>query len=92
MTWKSIRLIVLRYVPHSWFFSLTSQTSRPIDRLAIDPRSVGKPLVGRMGGLWSARVGNYRVLYTIEGSPASLPVVVREITHRAVAYRRRRQK
>ena len=71
---------------------LRPAVAETIDRLGIDPRSVGKPLVGRMGGLWSARVGNYRVLYTIEGSPASLRVVVREVTHRALAYRRRRQK
>jgi mRNA-degrading endonuclease RelE of RelBE toxin-antitoxin system len=53
-----------------------------LDALALDPR-LGKPLVGRLRGLRSARVGSYRVLYTIEGPL----VVVRAIRHRGVAYR-----
>ena len=50
-----------------------------------DPEGVGKRLVGRMKGLWSARVGNYRILYTVERGG----VIVRAIRHRAVAYRTR---
>lgn len=57
-----------------------------LESLAADPEGVGKPLVGRLEGLWSARVGNYRVLYTWEGEN----VIVRAIRHRAIAYRRRR--
>jgi mRNA-degrading endonuclease RelE of RelBE toxin-antitoxin system len=38
-------------------------------------------------GLWSYRVGSYRILYTIDGKR----VIVRAIRHRAVAYRRRRR-
>jgi mRNA-degrading endonuclease RelE of RelBE toxin-antitoxin system len=53
--------------------------------IAVEPEDAGKRLVGRLEGLWSARVGNYRVLYTIESSG----VIVRAIRHRAVAYRRR---
>ena len=55
--------------------------------LGAEPEHTGKALVGRLAGLSSARVGNYRVLYTVEpGGP-----VVRTIRHRAVAYRRRRR-
>lgn len=54
--------------------------------LAVEPERIGKELVGRLDGLWSARVGNYRVLNTIEPSG----VIVRAIRHRAVAYRPRR--
>jgi mRNA-degrading endonuclease RelE of RelBE toxin-antitoxin system len=54
--------------------------------IALEPEPSGKALVGRLRGLWSARVGNYRVLYTIEESG----VIVRAIRHRAVAYERRR--
>jgi mRNA interferase RelE/StbE len=54
--------------------------------VAAEPEAAGKALVGRLEGLWSARVGNYRVLYTIEAGS----VVVRAIRHRAVVYRRRR--
>lgn len=51
------------------------------------PENVGKRLLGRLQGLWSALVGNYRVLYTVE--PPAL--IVSAIRHRAVAYRRRRR-
>jgi mRNA interferase RelE/StbE len=54
--------------------------------IAIEPESMGKSLLGRLEGLWSARVGNYRVLYTIERGG----VIVRAIRHRGVAYRKRR--
>ncbi len=54
--------------------------------IAVEPESMGKRLLGRLEGLWSARVGNYRVLYTIDQSG----VIVRAIRHRAVAYRRGR--
>jgi mRNA interferase RelE/StbE len=55
--------------------------------VASEPEGAGKELVGRLRGLWSARVGNYRVLYTLESGT----VVVRAIRHRAVAYRSRRR-
>jgi mRNA-degrading endonuclease RelE of RelBE toxin-antitoxin system len=35
-----------------------------------------------MKGLWSARVGNYRILCTIDQSH----IVIRAIRHRAIAY------
>ena len=53
--------------------------------IELEPEAMGKQLVGRMKGLWSARVGHYRVLYTIERSG----VIVRAIKHRGVVYRRR---
>jgi mRNA-degrading endonuclease RelE of RelBE toxin-antitoxin system len=59
-----------------------------LDRIALDPEAEGKELVGRLRGLWSARVGNYRVLYTIE-APG---VIVRAIRYRGVAYRGRRRR
>ena len=54
--------------------------------LELEPES-GKRLLGRLEGFWSARVGSYRILYTIESSG----VIVRAIRHRAVVYRRRRK-
>ncbi len=59
-------------------------------RLRGDPWGLGAPLRGRMRPLWSARVGSYRILYTIEGPEQSATVVVRAIRHRVLAYRRRR--
>jgi mRNA-degrading endonuclease RelE of RelBE toxin-antitoxin system len=60
---------------------------RTVVAIGLEPKEVGKPLVGRLRGLWSARVGSYRVLYTIEGSE----VIVRAVRHRAVAYGPRRR-
>jgi len=59
-----------------------------IDRVAADPES-GKALLGRLAGIWAMRIGNYRILYTIEGRSLSRTVVVRSVRHRAVAYGRR---
>jgi len=56
-----------------------------LDKIAVHPKAAGKELVGRLRGLWSARVGNYRVLYTVERKG----VIVRSIRHRAFAYRGR---
>jgi mRNA-degrading endonuclease RelE of RelBE toxin-antitoxin system len=55
-----------------------------------DPEGSGRQLRGRLRGLWSCRVGSYRILYTIEGSPARTRVIVRAIRHRGVAYGTRR--
>jgi mRNA interferase RelE/StbE len=55
--------------------------------LELRPDELGKELRGRLMGLWSYRVGSYRILYTIDGKR----VIVRAIRHRAVAYRRRRR-
>lgn len=54
-----------------------------LDLIAREPEAAGKQLVGRMKGLWSARVGNYRILYTIDQTHT----IVRAIRHRAIAYR-----
>jgi mRNA-degrading endonuclease RelE of RelBE toxin-antitoxin system len=57
--------------------------------LGADPAGAGKPLIGRLSGLWSTRIGNYRILYTFEEGRGSKRVVVRAIRHRGVAYRSR---
>jgi len=69
---------------------LRKAVAETIGALALERRTVGKPLLGRLRGRWSAAVGNYRVLYTIDESTASSRVIVRAIRHRAVAYRSRR--
>ena len=53
--------------------------------LLDEPRRVGKPLVRRLAGYWSARRGAYRVVYTSDEKNA-LVLVVR-IEHRADVYR-----
>ena len=63
-----------------------------LEALAVEPRRVGVPLLGRLRGRWSARVGNYRIVYTIEGSSEHQRVVVRAVRHRSIAYGRRRRR
>jgi mRNA interferase RelE/StbE len=58
--------------------------------LGADPEEMGKQLRGRLRGLWSCRVGNYRILYTIEGKRRR--VIVRAIRHRGIAYRASRRR
>ena len=70
---------------------LAEDVAATIDALRIDPDVVGKQLRGRLSGLWVARVGSYRVLYTIESpSRRGVRVIVRAVRHRSVAYRTRR--
>lgn len=55
--------------------------------LATDPKRVGKPLVGELAGLWSARRGDYRVVYEIDEE--AFVVLIHRVQHRRHAYRRR---
>jgi mRNA-degrading endonuclease RelE of RelBE toxin-antitoxin system len=52
------------------------------------PYRVGKSLRGTLSGFHSARIGTqWRVLYRIDESKRA--VIVQDIQHRSVAYRRR---
>jgi mRNA-degrading endonuclease RelE of RelBE toxin-antitoxin system len=55
--------------------------------LSAEPRRVGKPLVGELAGLWSARRGDYRVVYEVDDD-ASV-VLVHRVQHRRDLYRSR---
>jgi mRNA-degrading endonuclease RelE of RelBE toxin-antitoxin system len=54
--------------------------------LLDNPRRVGKPLLPPLDGLWSARRGDYRILYEIDADTVN---VVR-VGHRGDIYRFRR--
>ncbi len=56
------------------------------ERVAIRPAAFGKPLRGTLKGLWSIRVGDHRMIYTIAGAE----VYVLLIGHRREAYREAR--
>lgn len=51
-----------------------------------DPRARGKPLHGNLGGFWRYRIGDYRVLVSIEDQ--RLVIVAIELGHRSQVYRR----
>ncbi len=52
--------------------------------LATNPRRVGKPLVGELAGLYSARRGDYRVIYEMDDERRV--VTVHRVHHRRDAY------
>jgi mRNA interferase RelE/StbE len=52
--------------------------------LAEDPHRVGKPLRLQLEGYWSARRGQYRVIYSIHDDEVLVRVV--RISHRADTY------
>lgn len=55
--------------------------------IAENPYRLGKPLVGQLAGLYSARRGDYRIIYSIdEGAKV---VTVHRVQHRSSAYRSR---
>ncbi len=53
--------------------------------LLENPQRVGKPLQPPLDGNWSARRGQYRIIYTID--TAAQVVTVLHISHRRDAYR-----
>lgn len=53
--------------------------------LAENPHRVGKPLLEPLAPQYSARRGEYRVLYLIENEQVT--IVITSVTHRADAYR-----
>jgi mRNA-degrading endonuclease RelE of RelBE toxin-antitoxin system len=55
--------------------------------LSDNPRRAGKPLVGELKGLWSARRGDFRVVYEIDDD-ANLVIVLR-VQPRGAVYRPR---
>lgn len=54
--------------------------------LLEDPRVRGKPLRGNESGLWRYRIGDYRVITSIEDD--RLVIVAIKLGHRSQVYRR----
>jgi len=55
--------------------------------IAENPQRAGKPLKGELEGLYSARRGEFRVIYEID--EATRVVIVHRAQHRRSFYRRR---
>ena len=53
--------------------------------LADNPQRVGKPLRDELAGKWSARRGEYRVIYTVDAEIVTVEVL--RIDHRRDVYR-----
>ncbi|MBC8364420.1 MAG: type II toxin-antitoxin system RelE/ParE family toxin [Actinobacteria bacterium] len=65
-------------------WSLAEQTNQALTLLETDPRA-GQPLRDRLRGVWSLRIGAYRILYQIVDDGRTVRVLT--IRHRSVAYR-----
>ena len=52
-----------------------------------NPHRLGRALVGELAGLFSARRGDYRIIYSIDDTAKI--VIVHRIQHRGSVYRRR---
>lgn len=55
--------------------------------IAANPQRLGKPLVGGLEGLHSARRGDYRIIYEIHADESV--VVIHRVQHRSDVYRPR---
>ena len=55
--------------------------------IAKNPRRAGKPLRGELEGLYSARRGDFRIVYQVD--EAALVVLIHRAQHRRAAYRPR---
>lgn len=66
--------------------SLQPRIARAAELIACEP-TAGKPLQGPYHGLWSYRVGDYRLVYRLDFQ-ARLAVIL-AIGHRRDIYRRR---
>jgi mRNA interferase RelE/StbE len=54
-------------------------------RVAADPRSIGEALVGgKLGAFWKYRVGDYRLIVSIEDQRVLVNVV--RVAHRSAVY------
>jgi len=54
------------------------------DRLILDPMKFGEPLRRSLSGFRKLRVGDYRVIYQIQGQT----VVILKIGHRSTVYKK----
>ena len=72
------------------FKKLDKATQKKIDRLIIrlskskNPRNAGKSLKGKLGSFWRYRVGDYRLICSLEDK--ILTIVVLRVSHRRYVY------
>ena len=64
---------------------IASRVEKSIDRLREEPRPRGSKKLSGYANEWRLRVGNYRILYSVDD--AKKEVLVARIAHRREAYR-----
>ena len=65
---------------------MTRRVNEALDRLAEDPMKYGKKLKGKLRGLYSLRVGRYRITYDLDVQTKTC--YVRNVLKRSAVYRR----
>ena len=71
-------------IPHEKLNTrLKRQVDKGLKRISIRPRS-GKPLRGKLKGIWSERVATFRILYKIHEKEVEVLVLI--IEHRKSVY------
>ena len=65
--------------------NLQERIKKAVQAIKDDPH-IGKPLTGDLAGEFSFRVGQYRIMFTIDGHD----VWVEAVGHRREVYRRKR--
>jgi mRNA interferase RelE/StbE len=84
VTWTATATRALQRLPEK---IATAAVEFIYGSLAESPQRVGKPLRFELEGLHSARRGDYRVVYEINPSEATVTIIA--IQHRADVYRPR---
>lgn len=84
VTWTATAARALQRLPEK---VATAAVGFIYGSLAENPQRVGKPLRFELDGLHSARRGDYRVVYEIDQTEATVTIIA--IQHRADVYRPR---
>jgi mRNA interferase RelE/StbE len=84
VTWTATATRALQRLPEK---VATAAVEFIYGSLAENPQRVGKPLRFELEGLHSARRGDYRVVYEIDQTEATVTIIA--IQHRADVYRPR---
>ena len=66
--------------------NMTRRVNEALDRLAENPMKYGKRLKGKLRGLYSLRVGSFRITYDVDFETRTC--YVRTVLRRSTVYRR----
>ena len=79
--------IILEKKPEDFFRKLgkkeQERITKKFNKLERNPE-LGKPLIGKLSGLWSLRIGDYRALYQIRNN--EFIILVLKLSHRKNIY------
>lgn len=81
--------VIFTHSAQKEFEALPVEVSNPIypkiEALAVDPRPEGCKKLKGQPNLWRIRVGDYRVIYSVNDDTCSVDIII--VCHRSKAYR-----